>query len=197
MTDSPDWPTYQVGPKDSIFALGVVSANCARFEFALHGMFTTILGVDGPLGARLMFKMSPEMRDRMMRELLPTKEWPENVIDLSDHFIKAHKTLYENRNKLMHSNVVSFGSQRSPLFYKTNRDGRTVLSHPTINELRRVADDMMTYFDYGLHLSNKINFDLLGMRPLEGNRFYGTWPDKPPPPIPLEYTSDPIPSRAQ
>jgi hypothetical protein len=36
MTEPEVWPTYSIGPKDSIFALGVVSVYYARLEHAIH-----------------------------------------------------------------------------------------------------------------------------------------------------------------
>jgi hypothetical protein len=195
MEEAPDWPAYQVGPKNSVFALGVVSVNFARLEFAVHAMFAVILGITGALSYRLMFKIGPEMRDKLMREMLPTRDWPKEVVELVTHFIEAHRICYENRNKLMHSNLMS-GSQRAIVLYKTNRDGKTTLANPLIQELRQVADDMKAYFDYGLHLANMINFNLLGAQPMAGDLVYHEWPDKPPLPIPLEYTSDSSPIRA-
>jgi len=109
-------------------------------------------------------------------------------------FVEGHKICYENRNKLMHSNIVS-GTQRSILLFKTERSGKTVAANPTLAELRQVADDMKTYFDFGLHLSNMINFELLGLKPQEGDRWHHAWPDKPALPNRLEYTSDLRPTR--
>jgi len=196
MTETTDWPRYQVGPRDGIFALGVVSVNYARLEFAVQAVFTTLLGITSELSARLMFKLTPEVRDKMMREMLPMHDWPDNVLDLLLHFIEAHKTCYENRNKLMHSSLIS-GSEQAIVLYKTGRDGKTTLTNPSIPELRQVADDMMSYFNFGMHLSNMINLELLGIKAREGDAWYRAWPDKPPPPSPLEYTSDPIPMRGR
>jgi hypothetical protein len=196
MADAPEWPAYDIGPRDSIFALGAVSVNYARLEFAVYGMFSTIVGISTAVSARLMFKISPEMRDRMMREMLPTQNWPPNIADLAQHFIEAHKICYENRNKLMHS-AVNTGHRSAIILYKTGRDGKTTLANPLLNELRQVADDMDVFFDYGLQLSNMINFDLLGIKPKAGDAWYKSWPEKPTLPISLEYTSGPLPIRAQ
>ena len=35
MDSARDWPAYQAGPKESIFAMGVASVNYARLEYAL------------------------------------------------------------------------------------------------------------------------------------------------------------------
>src|SRR5262249_44660304 len=157
------------------------------------GMFTTILGLDSAVSSRLMYKHTPEMRDRLMREVLPLREWPEGVIDLCQHFIEAHKICYENRNKLAHSNLFAM-SPDAIILSKTARDGKTTLSNPLLNDPRQVGYDMNTYFNYVLCFSNLINFEILKLKPQAGDRWYRSWPGKPPLPIPLEYTSDPRPT---
>ena len=194
MPDDPVWPRYPVGPKHSVFALGVVGINYAQLEFAVFGIFTTILSLERDVSSRLMYKLGPEMRDRLMRETLPAREWPPEVVDLVQHFIDAHKICYENRNKLMHSNLHSL-SPEAIILIKTGRDGKATLANPPLVELQQVADDMHVYFEYGIWLSNMINWDILNLKPSPGDRWHRTWPDKPPLPTPLEYTSDPRPIR--
>jgi hypothetical protein len=194
--DPQNWPAYTTGPEDSIFALGVITTNYAQLEFAVYAVFTSILGLESEVSSRLMYKTAPEMRDKLMREVLPTRDWPDHVKDLVQHFIEAHKVCYENRNKIAHSNLFSL-SPDAIILSKTNRDGKTVLANPLLSELRQVADDMKAYFDYGLWLSNMINLEVLGLKPMEGDRWYRSWPQKPPPAKPLEYTSDPRPIRRQ
>jgi hypothetical protein len=196
MNVDPNWPLYQHGPRDSIFAVGMVSVNYAQLEFAVYGMFSTILALQAETATRLVYKLTPEMRDKMMREVLPTRGWPEQVTDLAQHFIEGHKVCYENRNKLAHSNLFAMSAD-AIILAKTGRDGRTTLANPRLDELRQVADDMKTFFQYGLHLSNMINFEIMGLKPQAGGSWYRAWPDKPPLPIPLEYTSDPSPIRSQ
>jgi hypothetical protein len=185
---------YQTGPKDSIFALGVISTNYAQLEFAAQGMFMSILGMNATIGHFIFARLGPEMRDAIMRQALPLRGWPQNVEDLAYHFVEAHKICYENRNKLMHSNIM-VGSERAILLFKIERSGKTMLANPTLKELRQVADDMNTYFNFGLWLSNMINLEILGIKPQAGDPWHNAWPGKPPLPIPLEYTSDPSPIR--
>ena len=127
MTDTSNWPKYPTGAKDSIFALGVISSNYAQLEFAVYAIFTTLLGLESEVSSSLMYKTSPEMRDKLMREVLPTRNWPENVKDLVQHFIEAHKICYENRNKVAHSNLHSL-SPDAIILAKVSREGRTTLA---------------------------------------------------------------------
>jgi len=192
MNETLDWPNPPAGPKDSILAIGVVSVNYSRLEFALTCMFATITGSSLKFASILVPKISNQFRTELMRKMLPTKDWPEDVRDKCDHFIKGFWTLAENRNLLMHSSMIA-STQKATTLYKTTKQGNTELCRVSLPELQRVADDMMTYFNYGLHLSNMINFELLGIKPREGDFAYFAWPDKPPLPILLEYSSDPLP----
>lgn len=194
MAETPEWPSYKVGPKDSIFALGIVSVNYALLEFAVLGMFSVVLGLEDELAPRLMFKASAEMRDRLMREMPPTRAWPDNVKDLTQHFIDAHKVCYENRNKLIHSNLLAMTAD-AIILAKMGRDGQATLSNPLLSELQGVADDMKRFFDYGTQLASMIRTDVLGIKPKAGDAWYRSWPEKPPQPTPLEYTLDPRPLR--
>jgi hypothetical protein len=131
-----------------------------------------------------------------MREMLPTWAWPTNVMDLTNHFIEAQKICYENRNKLVHSNLIS-NSAEAIFLYKPQRDGNIVLACPSIKELQKVADDMHIYYGYELHLSNMIRFEILKHQRMPGDLSFPTWPDKPSLPTPLDYTSAPFLKTAQ
>jgi hypothetical protein len=94
----------------------------------------------------------------------------------------------------MHSNLIA-GSEKAITLYKTGRDGKIALARPSLKELRQVADDMAALAWFATHLSTVIRFKLLGYQPVAGDLALDTWPDKPPLPIPLEYTAPPIPGR--
>ena len=157
-------------------------------------MLATVTGISFEFASILLPKISNNVRIDLMRKMLKKKNWPADIVDRTDHFIKSFGTLAENRNLLMHSNMIA-GTRETSMLYKTTRQGTTQLCRVSIQELRRVADDMVTYFNYGLHLSNMINFELLTIPRQAGDLVYHAWPDKPPLPNLLEYTSDPIPVR--
>jgi hypothetical protein len=186
-----NWPQYQIGPRESIFALGVVGVKYAQLEFALSGIFATTLGISMSLGSIMMPKMTNNIRLRLLRERLPNCLWSHEVQDMVSHFIQAFEICAENRNLLMHSNIASM-SQDAIILYKTTREGKTVLCNPELSELRHVADELELYFNYGLALSNAINLNL-GDPTFASGRL--PWPDKPPLPRKLEYKSQPTPVR--
>lgn len=191
MNDAPDWPVYPVGPKDSILAIGTVSINYSRLESVLTTMFATITGSSIKFASILVPKITNNVRIDMMRRMLEGNDWPEDVRERAEHFITAFSILVENRNLLMHSSLFD-SIQTITMLYKTTSKGSTQISRTTPTQLRQIADDMMTYFHFGMQLSNMINFELLGLKPSEGDFAYFSWPDKPPLPVRLDYTSNPL-----
>jgi hypothetical protein len=185
------WPKYQIGPRESIFALGVVGVKYAQLEFALSGIFATTLGISMSLGSIMMPKLTNHIRLQLLRERLPSCLWSEEVQDMVYHFIQAFNICADNRNLLMHSNIASM-SQDAIILYKTTREGKTVLCNPELRELRQVADEMESYFNYGLALTNAININLSDPTFTSGRL---PWPDRPPLPRRLEYRSESMPVR--
>jgi hypothetical protein len=192
------WPSYAIGPHDSVFALGVASVNYARLEFAFGGVFGNVVGLTNAETWEKLPRIRSNERITRIRKALNERDWPQEAKEHIDYFIGAFKILVDNRNLLMHSNLIS-GVRDTIALYKYDLSGKTILAEVKPEELRRVADDMMTYFDYGLRLANVIAFKLLlggseGMTQLGfkvETRALDVWPEKPPLPAKLEYRSRP------
>ncbi len=181
-TPAPAWPPYDIGSRDSVFALGVASVNYARLEFAFGFVFAKVLGVTNIEAWALLPKINNGERLRQMRDALQKLNWPDDTKDKVTHFMKAFKILADNRNLLDHSNIFS-GVEAPTTLYKYGRDGRTIHTVVTLAELRQVADDMVQYFNYGLCFGNSI-----GPAGTVGTLLHSTWPDQPPLPQKLNYT---------
>jgi hypothetical protein len=65
MTDPTEWPEYDVGPRESVFALGVASVSYARLEFAFSGVFAKVLGKTNDEVWSLLPKRPREMRQHL------------------------------------------------------------------------------------------------------------------------------------
>ena len=187
MTESLDlsWPSYDVGPRDCIFALGVVSLSYAQLEFAFSGMFKTVTGIDRNTAELLLPRIRNDIRLNLMRERLPQHGWPLDITDRVSSFLDAFDICAANRNDLMHSNV--FLTADAIILYKTSNSGRTLSCNPTLKELHQIADDIHTLTDYGLVLSNVINLSLLAS---ENSHPVPPWPDAPPSSNRLQYSGD-------
>jgi len=105
--EAPAWPSYEIGPHDSVFALGVASVNYVKLEFALGGVFANVIGLTSELTWALLPKIGNETRVALLEQALCGHGWPHDRKELISHFIEAFKILAENRNLLMHSNLTA------------------------------------------------------------------------------------------
>ena len=60
MTEIADWPAYPIGPRDRIFAIGVVSTKFAELESAMRFLFSTVFGLDQEDGILIFAKIGNE-----------------------------------------------------------------------------------------------------------------------------------------
>jgi hypothetical protein len=70
MTDPTEWPEYDVGPRESVFALGVASINYARLEFAFSGVFAKVLAKTNKEVWAVLPTLTNDKRLREMRKHL-------------------------------------------------------------------------------------------------------------------------------
>src|SRR5271169_3472610 len=187
-SDPPAWPSYEIEPRDSVFALGVASVNYVKLEFALGGVFANVIGLTNELTWALLPKIGNEARVSLLEQALCGRDWPHDRKELISHFIEAFTILAENRNPLMHSNLTS-GVKDQIALYKSNRACNTILAEVTLEELRRVADDMDTFSTYGMTIANMIGLEFWGLQTITGNNNTYPWPPKPPLPRKLDYKS--------
>lgn len=89
MEETPVWPTYQVAPTDSIFALGVVSINYARFERAVIWISAAVSGLPEEYATMFVARLNGVDRTKLIGQMLDKRNWPEDATDLVRHFIKA------------------------------------------------------------------------------------------------------------
>jgi hypothetical protein len=155
--DSAPWPAYDVGPHESIFALGVASANYARLEVAFAFLFAKVFGITNDQAWERLAKTDNPTRIRLIRGQLKGLAWPDETKDRVAHFVEAFEILVHNRNHLDHSAFMELPN--ATVLYKYDpRDGKkTQLVELTLLELRQIADDMRMYYDYGLYMGNFIN----------------------------------------
>jgi hypothetical protein len=182
----PDWPAYTIGPRNSIFVLGVVSIKYTEMESVLCFLFATVFNLESETATMLVSKMGAKASAELVEQKLPDTQWDDEIKDRVSHFVKGFKICNENRNDLMHSNVAWTGNDRTVLF-KTSRQGNTHGTTHTLDELRHIADDMNTYCEYGRWLGNAINITLSDPPVFLPSAF--PLPDKPPLPSKVNYSS--------
>jgi hypothetical protein len=149
-------------------------------------VFANVIGLTSEFAWALLPKLGTDARLALVRGALTGRDWPDDRKARITHFPDAFKILEENRNLLAHSNLTA-GVKDQIALYKYNRAGKTILAQVTPAELRQVADDMDTYFNYGMSITNMIGLEFLGLKTITGANY--AWPDKPPLPRKLDYKS--------
>jgi hypothetical protein len=89
MAENSNWPTYRIGPRDSIFAVGVASVNFAELETALQFVFGTAFDTGSEDATMLVSKMGAEATVILLRQKLPKTDWTDATKDLVEHFLKG------------------------------------------------------------------------------------------------------------
>jgi hypothetical protein len=186
-----EWPTYPIGPRESILAMGVVSIKFAELESVLVFMFATVLGIGSDAATKVASKIGTGNCQHLTGQILAITQWPDRTKKLVEHFIKGVSVCMENRNHLMHSNLAWTDDEHTVLF-KTSKQGTTLMAVPKLSELRRIADDMNRFIIYGRQLANAINnasSEILIFPNSPGSAF--AWPHEPPMPSALSFTAEP------
>jgi hypothetical protein len=183
-----DWPAYPIGPKDSIFALGVASCKFAELESIVHFMFATVFDFGLDTAIMIASKIGLEATIELTERQLPKTGWVESINDLVSYFFEGFGICFENRNHLMHSN---FTWAPVPILYKTTKKGTVQIAAPSFSELRQIADDMNAFTRYGRQLANAINNQKIDADIPKFPASAFPLPDKPPLPRRLDYSPDP------
>lgn len=179
------WPRYEVAPEDSVYALGVVSINYARFERTHVWMIAAVANMQERHAAVISARTNASDRVKLIETFMKQRDWPEDAEIRIKHYLAAMGLLIKNRNILIHSNMVRATENRSAIF-STSRQGTTSYIEATLAEIRQVADDLETYFNYGHQLANVIATEVHHMAREAGMIAESEWPNMPPLPVHID-----------
>ena len=70
MTISEGWPSYTMGPRDSLFAIGVASAKYVELETVIEFLFGTVFELDMEATRIIMAKIGFEVASKLMSQRL-------------------------------------------------------------------------------------------------------------------------------
>ena len=177
----PKWPRYEVAQDDSVFALGVVSINYARFERTHVWMLAAVANMSEDQASVIVGRTNASEHINLVETFLKRRTWPNGVSEAIGHYIKAARVLIDSRNALIHSNLVRSTENRTAV-YSLSRQGRSSMFHATLDEIRRVADDLEAYFTFGLMLANYIATEIHAMAREAGIMAISQIPPLPPMP---------------
>ena len=176
------WPIYEVAPDDSVYALGIVSINYARFERTHVWMLAAVANMTEAQASIINARTNPSARAEFIRTFMERREWPAEASAAISHYLSAMNILNQSRNVLIHSNMIR-GTDNRTAFYSMSHQGTTNLFQATLDEIRQVADDLNTYFYFGLNLANYIATDIHHMAREAGMLVISQVPPLPPLPV--------------
>jgi hypothetical protein len=179
------WPHYEVAPEESVYALGVASINYARFERTHVWMLCAIANMPEEQAVVFSSRTNPPDRIRIMEVFLKRREWPEEALAAIKHYLKAMEILILNRNILIHSNMIR-GPNDQAAIYSTSRQGSTSMFQSTLADIRQVADDLNTYFYFGIELANYIATEIHHMARAAGSLVVKECPALPDMPVHID-----------
>ena len=165
---SRNWPRYEVGRRDYIFALGVLAANFNELEGVLSLLFTINVRLPYAAKSLLFQKADNAQRINIIRGCLSITPWNQrdHVLpykkrekEAIEHFLRGYAICAENRNILLHSEIYYGGTaddkRRRVIFYKDSRKPPHFPNRymPSLKALRAIADAMHSFSEYGSDLA--------------------------------------------
>jgi hypothetical protein len=115
----------------------------------------------------------------LINQMLESCNWEPAAMDRLHHFISAARILADNRNLLIHSNLVH-GWRGTTTFYRVSKQGKRIQFDADLSAIRRAADDLNEYFWFGHKLANAIAVHVLKLDEAAGVIGQAPWPDIPP-----------------
>jgi hypothetical protein len=170
------WPAYEVANEAVVHALGVMNINYVWMLAATGNMTEDQAAV-------FVSRINPSERATIIDMFYRRRTWPNSAGDAIKHYVSAMRVLTENRNSLIHGNVItSFGNE--PAIFSLNRNnGAMTVFQSSLSAIRQAADDAETYFQFGLALANYIATEIHGAARAEGMLVMSECPTIPPMPL--------------
>ena len=106
-----DWPDYLPGPRENIFALGVISLAFSGLELLFETLFQKATQIPQPQVDVLFPKIQNDVRIAIFERAVELREWPEKLKADMLYFSKGYSICVSNRHTLMHA---SSGGYRVP-----------------------------------------------------------------------------------
>jgi hypothetical protein len=148
-----EWPSYKVAGEAVVHALGVMNINYVRFETTHVYILAAVANMKQNQAAVFISRINPTERENVIRIFSKKREWPGEASEGIWHYIKALHTLTENRNMLIHGNIVDMWAVKAPGVISMNREGLTTIIQLSLPSIRQVADDLHTYGEFGYMLA--------------------------------------------
>jgi hypothetical protein len=131
------WPPYKVADEQSVHALGVMKINHVRFETTLVFMLAAVANMKQNRAAVFISRTGAVERANLIKVFSTSKrDWPDEAAKGIDHYLKALRALTENRNVLIHGNIVDIWQTKNPSIITMDREGLTSVTQLSISASR-------------------------------------------------------------
>jgi hypothetical protein len=142
------WPTYDIASQEHLQALGVISLNFNLYESGLMGFLSRYMSHD--LAEFLFDKLNNEMRQKLIRELITSKEPDHKVREHIEYLMSHFSTCAANRHTLLHARLRGTPSTEILQLEKNARnEPSTILTYDLkVCDLRRTADEMRAGYNF-------------------------------------------------
>lgn len=198
MTEPPSkaqWPSYMPLPREDIFALGVISLNYCHLENMFRLLFSSVARWNDFQTAAVFHRLANNIRMDVISELLTKTTIPVETKKLIEHFVTGFRLCADARNLIMHSS--SGGLHRSDravglVLERHSKTGNKLVCYLTLDDLRRVADDIHRYMTFGAYVVTEVKNYVTHLQDDHAEDFRSLPPtlrERPPLPIPLSWRS--------
>src|SRR3954468_13469385 len=192
---SGNWPSYLSGPRDDIFAIGVISLNYGKLENSFRILFSNVAHLNDFQAAAIFNRLPNNHRKDVLLELMAKSILPQKLRDRIRYFAKGFTTCSGNRHDIMHSHsggvyTSQSRGERGILLSKYTKQGAKRVCPASLENLKITADEIHQYAIFGSVISTEIKSFLAFREKNDGAAFWQIpLRDKPPPPTPLSWHS--------
>jgi hypothetical protein len=164
-----------------------MNINYVRFEATHVYMLSAVSNISTNQAAVFCARINPTERATILDRSFQMREWNDDAKRAIEAYIKGMRALTENRNTLIHGNVVDMavGKAREPAIISMGRDGRTTVFKSSLPAIRQVADDLYSYSQFGSYLSSHLATQFSPVAREAGMMAISTCPTSPPIPKPI------------
>ena len=194
-----EWPPYLPGPREDIFALGVISLNYGQLENMFRALVSGVARWNEFQTAAVFHRLPNNHRVEVVSELMSKTTMPDEIKGLIDHFLKGFAKCAETRNLIMHSSsggVHASQEAHGLVLQRYTKAGNREVCYVTTADLRRIADEIHAYTGFGAWVITEITNYATHLHP-KGPPEYRPLPstlrEKPPPPTSLRWRSPDAP----